>query len=110
PLQRGPLRLLAATAAVYCIVEAVEAVGLWRERRWAEYLTAVATAGFLPFEIDELTKRVTALRVGALVVNVAILVWLVRRKHLFGVRGREPDDEQPDPAGLFGPGTPPPPG
>ena len=55
------------------MVEAVEAVGLWHERRWAEYLTALATAGFLPFEIDELIKRVTVFRVSALVINVAIL-------------------------------------
>ena len=82
-------------------LEGVEAVGLWRERRWAEYLTAVATAGFLPFEVHELIKRITVLRVGALVVNVAILAWLVWRKRLFGVRGGPKDEERPDPAELF---------
>lgn len=81
------LLILAITASVYCVVESVEAVGLWRERRWAEYLTALATAGFLPFEVDELLKRVTVFRVGALVVNVAILVWLVWKKRLFGIGG-----------------------
>ena len=59
----------------------------WRERRWAEYLTAVATAGLLPFEIRELLERATVFRVGALTVNLAILIWLVWAKHLFGVRG-----------------------
>jgi hypothetical protein len=68
-------------------VEWTEAIGLWRERRWAEYLTVVATAGFLPFEVDELIKRVTVLRVGALVVNLALLIWLVYAKRLFGLRG-----------------------
>jgi uncharacterized membrane protein (DUF2068 family) len=102
----GTVTVLAFTALAYCVVEAVEAVGLWRERRWAEYLTAIATAGFLPFEIDELIKRVTVLRVGALVVNVAILVWLGWRKRLFGVRGGHQPEERPDPMELFGPKRP----
>ena len=53
-LKSGTLEVLIITAAVYAIVEGTEAVGLWYEKRWAEYLTAVATAGFLPFEIHEL--------------------------------------------------------
>ena len=105
-LNKDTLLLLAATAIAYCVVEGVEAVGLWRERRWAEYLTAIATAGFLPFEIKELLDRVTVLRVGALVVNVAVLVWLVWRKRLFGVNGglegMEAEQEQVDKEALFG--------
>ncbi len=69
------------------MVESTEAVGLWHEKRWAEYLTVVATAGFLPFEILELVDRVTVLRVGALVINLAVLVYLLWAKHLFGLRG-----------------------
>jgi uncharacterized membrane protein (DUF2068 family) len=86
-LRQTTITTLAITAAVYCIIEGVEAVGLWRERRWAEYLTAVATAGFLPFEVHELLVRLSVFRVGALVVNIAILVYLVYAKRLFGVRG-----------------------
>lgn len=88
-LNRGTLTILIVTALAYCIVEGVEAVGLWFERRWAEYLTVLATAGFLPIEIHELVDRVTVLRVLALLVNLAILVWLVWSKRLFGVRGGE---------------------
>jgi uncharacterized membrane protein (DUF2068 family) len=73
--------------AAYALLEAVEAVGLWRQRRWAEYLTLVATAALLPLEIYELFKGVTALKVIALVVNVAIVVYLLFAKRLFGVRG-----------------------
>ena len=88
-LRRGTLGLLAGVSAAYAVVEGIEAVGLWFERRWAEYLTALATAGFLPFEIYELTRRVTVVRLGALVINLAVLIWLVWRKHLFGL-GRPP--------------------
>jgi uncharacterized membrane protein (DUF2068 family) len=106
-LQRHAILILLFTAIAYAVVEGVEAVGLWLERRWAEYLTAIATAGFLPFEIHELIDRITALRVGALVVNVAILVWLLYRKRLFGVRGgasaEHREEEEFDRRAMFGP-------
>src|SRR5690349_8688642 len=79
-LRQGTVTTLAIVAAAYCIIEGVEAVGLWLERRWAEYLTALATAGFLPLEVHELIDRVSVFRIGALIVNVAILVYLVYAK------------------------------
>ena len=62
-------------------------IGLWYQRRWAEYLTFIATALFLPLEFFELTRRVSALRLVALVINLAIVAYLVWAKRLFGVRG-----------------------
>lgn len=111
------LRILLVSAVIYAVVEGVEAVGLWRGRRWAEYLTAVATAGFLPLEVDELIKKVSVGRVLALVANVAVLVYLVWKKHLFGVGGGAATDDaelvagerlpvlpgQPVPASASGP-------
>lgn len=106
-VQRHAILILLATATAYSLVEAVEAVGLWRERRWAEYLTALATAGFLPFEVHELLVRVTVFRVVALVLNVAILLWLLWRKRLFGLnggrRGLWAEREQMDPTVDFAP-------
>ena len=55
--------------------------------RWAEYLTFVSTIVFVPYEIHELTKSVTALKVVALVINLAIAVYLLFAKRLFGLRG-----------------------
>jgi len=86
-LRPGTLRVLLGLALAYAVVEWTEAYGLWKERRWAEYLTVVATTGFLPLEVHELLDRVTVLRIAALVVNVALVIWLVRAKHLFGFRG-----------------------
>jgi uncharacterized membrane protein (DUF2068 family) len=42
------LYLVAAGVAGYAALEATEAVGLWQGRRWAEYLTFVATVIFVP--------------------------------------------------------------
>jgi len=92
-VNRHTLTLLLATAVVYAVLEGAEAVGLWRQRRWAEYLTAVATAGFLPLELHELAKRVSVGRVLALVVNLAVLGYLLWDKHLFGIRGGAGRDE-----------------
>ncbi len=86
-LDSSEINILLVTAVLYAVVEGVEAVYLWKERRWAEYLTVVATVGFIPFEVKELVSRVTVLRISALVVNVAILAWLIWNKRLFGING-----------------------
>ena len=86
-LKGHTVTILLLLAVLYAAVEWVEAIGLWTERAWAEYLTVIATAGFLPLEIDELVKRVTVLRMVALVINAALVVWLVWNKRLFGLRG-----------------------
>jgi uncharacterized membrane protein (DUF2068 family) len=86
-VQLKNLYLLGVAIAAYAALEGVEAVGLWLGRRWAEYLTFVATVVFVPYEIYELTKSVTALKVLALVINVAIVAYLLFSKRLFGLRG-----------------------
>lgn len=86
-LNRGHVRDLALAALAFGAVEAIEAVGLWLERRWAEYLTVVATASLLPVEVVELTRHLTPLKVAGLVLNIAVVVYLVWAKRLFGVRG-----------------------
>jgi uncharacterized membrane protein (DUF2068 family) len=86
-LEPGALRLVLVISLSYSVVEGIEAVGLWKEKRWAEYLTVLATVGFLPLELRELSERITFLRISALVVNILILVWLLWSKHLFGIRG-----------------------
>jgi uncharacterized membrane protein (DUF2068 family) len=71
----------------YAALEAVEAVGLWYARRWAEYLTFVATTVLLAPELWELSHGPTPTKILALVVNIAVIVYLLVAKRLFGVRG-----------------------
>jgi uncharacterized membrane protein (DUF2068 family) len=78
---------LAAALLAYAALEAVEAVGLWHARRWAEYLTFVATTVLLVPEIWELTHGPTPTKIIALVINVAVVVYLLVAKRLFGLRG-----------------------
>ena len=81
------LHLLGAVFLAYAFVEGVEAVGLWLSRRWAEYLTFVVTTSLLPFEIYELTNKLSPFKIVAFVINVAVAVYLLFAKRLFGVNG-----------------------
>ena len=76
----GPRKFLAIgiVLCVYATVFVVEGWGLWREKRWAEYLTVVVTASLIPLEVWEIFRHSTWLKVLALVVNVAILIYLIR--------------------------------
>ncbi len=82
-------RLVGAAAGAYALLEGAEAYGLWFQRRWAEYLTFVATTLFVPYELYELAAKVTTIRVGAFAANLAILLYLLLAKRLFGLRGGE---------------------
>ncbi len=86
-LDQGTLRLVGAGLVGFAALEAAEAVGLWFQRRWAEYLTFVATTILLPLEVYELTARVSWFKLAALVVNLAIVIYLLLAKRLFGLRG-----------------------
>lgn len=63
----------------YGLLEAVEGYGLLRRRQWAEYLTVISTAVLLVPEVQELIKHLTGLKVGGLILNVVIVVYLIIR-------------------------------
>ena len=86
-LKPATLGWIAGALAAYAVIEVVEAVGLWLARRWGEYFAMVATSAFLPIEIYELAHKRTFLSVGAFLVNVALVAYLVYAKRLFGARG-----------------------
>lgn len=81
--------LFGVVALAYAALEGAEAYGLWHRRRWGEWLTVLATSLLLAPEVWELTKSATALKLGALLVNVAIVLYLLARLGaLPGVRRR----------------------
>jgi uncharacterized membrane protein (DUF2068 family) len=73
--------------ALYAAVEAVEGVGLWLLQRWGEYFAFVATGMFLPLEVYELAHKVSPLKLVTFLLNLALVLYLVWTKRLFGVRG-----------------------
>ena len=75
--------LIAIGSVLYGLLEILEASGLILRRRWAEYLVVVATGFGIPIEIREVIAHLTWLRLALLVVNIAIVVYLIDRKRLF---------------------------
>jgi uncharacterized membrane protein (DUF2068 family) len=71
---------LAIAQFAYAAVFIAEGTGLVLRRVWAEWLTIIVTTSFIPFEIYETFKRVTAIRVALLVINIAIVIYLIWRR------------------------------
>ena len=76
-IDRAHLRAVQAGTFFYALLHLVEAIGLIRGRDWAGYLVIVATSSLIPFEIYELAKKISLLRATFLVVNIAIVVYLI---------------------------------
>lgn len=75
--------VLAVGAIVYAALEGTEGVGLAMRRRWAEYLTVIATGILIPYEAYEVIRHPSLFKVGALLLNVAVVGYLAYRKRLF---------------------------
>ncbi len=72
------LKRIGLVAFSYAGVSLAESIGLYLEKAWAEYLTLVITASFLPWEVIEIFRRATWIRFGLLTVNVLVFLYLLR--------------------------------
>jgi uncharacterized membrane protein (DUF2068 family) len=86
-VQTGTLTKIGLVIAAYAALEGAEAIGLWFQLRWAEYLTFIATTALLPVEIYELSRTLSPLKIVTFLLNVAVVVYLLLAKRLFGLRG-----------------------
>ena len=71
------LKQLSAGTFIYAGIFVVEGLGLALEKRWAEYFTIITTSSLLPIEIYELARHVSFGRGLALVVNLAVVAYLI---------------------------------
>ncbi len=82
------LWLIACLVLAYAAVRFTEAYGLWFERAWGEWVAAVSGAVYVPLELYELARRVTWIRVSALLLNVAVIalmtfaLWRRKKRHV----------------------------
>ena len=79
------LRQISLATFGYSALALTEGIGLMLEKVWAEYLTLILTISFLPWELYELVRRPDWFRLGLLLINLAVLgylLWLLQRKKL----------------------------
>lgn len=71
--------LMSAATIFYAGLFITEGIGLLMLKRWAEILTVIATASFIPLEIYHLLRHFSGIKVGVIVINAAIVVYLIWR-------------------------------
>ncbi|MGA8730344.1 MAG: DUF2127 domain-containing protein [Terracidiphilus sp.] len=83
------LRRIGAVAFSYAGLSLAEGIGLYLEKAWGEFLTLFITASFLPWEIFEVTRRLTGIRVALLIANTLVFVYLIK---LVATRRKQSDE------------------
>jgi uncharacterized membrane protein (DUF2068 family) len=79
------LRQASMASFGYAVLCLIEGTGLVMRKVWAEYFTVFLTAGAMPWEGYELLERYTAFKLGLLLVNMAVLLyllWVLKKKKL----------------------------
>jgi uncharacterized membrane protein (DUF2068 family) len=71
------LKQLSIGTFIYSAIFFTEGIGLALRKRWAEYFTIITTSSFLPLEVYELAKRASFAKGVALVMNLAVLAYLL---------------------------------
>src|SRR5579875_3429149 len=69
-IPQGKLKALRIGVLVYAGLYGTEGVGLLFDKPWAEWMTVITTAGFIPLEIYELFVHPTWVKAGLLVFNI----------------------------------------
>ena len=72
-------------SGIALVTGANKGIGLWLELSWGAYVTVVSTSALVPFEVYELSERVTVPRIILLAVNLVIVFYLVKhlKQHTF---------------------------
>lgn len=76
-LHASTIVITGIAALGYGVLELVEGVGLWLDQLWAEYLTVIATSLLIPLEVYELIHKPSLLKAAGIVINIAIVAYLV---------------------------------
>jgi uncharacterized membrane protein (DUF2068 family) len=77
------IKQLGLGSMIYAGLFLTEGIGLWLEKRWAEWLTVVITSSLIPIEIYEIYRHPTAIKIAVLLINIAIVAYL-----LYRIRGK----------------------
>jgi uncharacterized membrane protein (DUF2068 family) len=70
------LRLISYAIFAYAGVDVIEGVGLVMRKLWAEFVTLILTASFLPWEFYEIARHANWIKVVLTLLNVAVVLYL----------------------------------
>jgi uncharacterized membrane protein (DUF2068 family) len=71
------LRQISEVIFGYAALHAIEGFGLVLQKAWAEYVTIILTASFLPWEFWEMHRHLTWMKIGLTALNVLVVVYLI---------------------------------
>ena len=78
-LRPEQIRKLGLGSFLYGALFLAEGTGLWLEKRWGEWLTVIITSSLVPVEIYEIYRHPSWVKVAVLVINLAIVGYLIYR-------------------------------
>jgi uncharacterized membrane protein (DUF2068 family) len=78
-LSPNKIKGLGVVSFIYAGLFLTEGIGLWMVKRWAEWFTIIVTSSLVPVEIYEIHRHPTPLKILALIINLAVLAYLVHR-------------------------------
>jgi uncharacterized membrane protein (DUF2068 family) len=78
-VSRRQLQAFSVGTLIYASLFYIEGIGLLFRKRWAEYMTVITTAVFLPLEIYEVTRHFSAVKFAVLIANAAVVAYLIVR-------------------------------
>jgi uncharacterized membrane protein (DUF2068 family) len=73
------IKELGLGSMIYAALFLTEGIGLWFEKRWAEWLTVIITSSLVPIEIYEIARHTTAVKITVLLINISVVAYLVYR-------------------------------
>jgi uncharacterized membrane protein (DUF2068 family) len=75
----GEIKKLGIVGLIYAALFLTEGTGLWMLRRWGEWVTVIISGSLVPVEIYEIYRHPSAVKIAVVVINVAIVIYLIRR-------------------------------
>jgi len=78
-LSPAQIKNLGLVGLLYAGLFVVEGTGLWLQRRWGEWVTVVITGMLIPVEVYEICRHPSAVKFVLLIVNVAVVGYLIYR-------------------------------
>ena len=90
----GPheVKLISLGSLLYAMLFGTEGIGLLLQKRWAEYLTVITTASFLPLEFYELTRHVALSKMLVMATNIVIVLYLIWQLRKTALRNSTPNN------------------